>query len=168
MKTITLKLTAVLFLSILLTSCVADEDGLYEDSIVLSDVNVSYTVMEYQIMNLVNEHRLELGLPTLNIINLVSVEAEDHTNYMIDQGVPSHDNFSVRYKNLVDKVKAKSVGENVAYGYSTAESVVRAWIKSPAHKEVIEDEKYTDFGISTKQNSEGRNYFTNIFVKRQQ
>lgn len=167
MKTITLKLTAVFFLSIFFTSCVADENGFYEDSIALNDVNISYTVMEYQIMNLVNEHRLEQGLPSLNIINLVSQEAEGHTDYMIGKGVPSHDNFSSRHSNLVAKVKAKSVGENVAYGYSTAESVVKAWVKSPAHKAIIENEKYTDFGISTKQNSEGRNYFTNIFVNRQ-
>lgn len=167
MKTISLKLTYAILLSIFFISCSQDEDGFYEeDTIALKDATVSYTVMEYQIFSLVNAHRESLGLDKLNIINLISVEAEGHTNYMIETGVPSHDNFPTRHKNLVQSVKAKSVGENVAYGYSSAEAVVKAWIKSPSHRQNIENPNYTDFGISTKKNEKGRNYFTHIFINR--
>ena len=165
MKTITLKLTCAILLSVLISSCANDEDGFYEE-VAIEQVSVSYSVMEYEIISLVNEHRKELGLDPLNIINVVSKEAETHTDYMIGTGIPSHDNFPVRHKNLVEKVKAKSVAENVAYGFSTAEGVVRAWLKSPGHKANIENADFTDLGISTKQNEEGRNYFTNIFVNR--
>ena len=167
MKTFTLKLTYAVLISMFFISCTQDEDGIYEeDSLTLKDVSVSYTVMEYQIFSLVNDHRESLGLNKLNIINLISVEAEGHTDYMIETGVPSHDNFPTRHKNLVKSVSAKSVGENVAYGYSSAKSVVKAWIKSDGHRKNIENPDYTDFGISTKENSAGRNYFTNIFIKR--
>lgn len=166
MKTITLKLTVAILLSVFISSCTSDNDGFYEEALELNDVSISYTVMEYQIISLVNKHRDGLGLKPLNIINLVSMEAEGHTDYMIEEGSPSHDNFASRHSSLVKKVNAKSVGENVAYGYATAEGVVNAWIKSPQHRLIIENEKYTDFGISTKQNADGRNYFTNIFVYR--
>ena len=165
MKTITLKLTCAILLSVFLYSCANDEDGFYEEA-VIEEVDVSYSVIEYQIISLVNQHREEMGLNPLNIINLVSLEAEDHTNYMIGAGQPSHDNFALRHKNLVTKAQAKAVAENVAYGFSTAEAVVNAWIKSPGHKANIENASFTDLGISTKKNEEGRNYFTNIFIHR--
>ena len=166
MKAITLKLTYAVLLSIFFISCASDDDGIYDEISSFEDVSVSYTVMEYQIVSLVNEHRESVGLAPLEIVNIVSDEAEGHTDYMIEVGEPSHDNFAARYSNLVKKVNAKSVGENVAYGYSTAEAVVNAWIKSEGHRRNIENVEYTSFGISTKQNSEGRNYFTNIFIKR--
>ena len=165
MKKITIKLTCAILLSVFLISCTNDEDGFYEET-AIEDVDVSYSVMEYQIISLVNQHRVDLGLNALNIINIASVEAEGHTDYMIEEGQPSHDNFAARHKNLVVKAKAKGVAENVAYGFSSAEAVVNAWIKSPGHKANIENESFTDFGISTKKNDEGRNYFTNIFIRR--
>ena len=166
MKAITLKLTYAILLSVFLISCSSDDDGLYDETSKLVDVSVSYTVLEYQIFSLVNDHRVEIGLNPLGIINVISNEAEGHTDYMIGVGEPSHDNFDVRYSNLVKKVEAKSVGENIAYGFSSAEAVVKAWLNSPGHRRNIENVNYTDFGISTKQNNEGRNYFTHIFIKR--
>ena len=167
MKTITLKLTFALLISAFLFSCTTDEDGLYsENAIELEDISLSYTTMEFEISSLINEHRTSIGVSPLQIVNLVSKEAIDHTDYMITEGEVSHDNFSSRHQNLVNKVSATKVGENVAYGYSTAQAVVNAWIKSEGHRDNIENESYTSFGISTKQDSEGRNYFTQIFIKR--
>ena len=166
MKTITLKLGYTIILSIFLISCSQDDDMLTDEASKLTDVSVSYTPMEYQILSLLNEHRKSVGLSVLEIVNIVSKEAEGHTDYMIQAGKASHDNFPVRHKNLVEKISAIEVGENVAYGYSTAEAVVKAWIKSSGHRGNLENESYTHFGISTKQNAEGRNYFTNIFISR--
>ena len=57
------------------------------------------------------------------------------------------------------------VQENVAYGYSYAESVVNAWINSDSHRATLEGD-FTDFEISAEQNDEGTWFFTNIFVKK--
>lgn len=167
MKTITLKLTFALLISALLFSCTTDEDGLYsENTIELKDISLSYTAMEFEILSLINDHRVSIGISPLTTVNLVSKEAIGHTDYMINEGLVSHDNFSRRHQNLVNIVAAKKVGENVAYGYSTAQAVVNAWIKSEGHRDNIENESFTSFGISTKQDADGRNYFTHIFVKR--
>lgn len=167
MKTTTLKLLFVLIIGTFLFSCTSDEDGIYNvDSAVIEDITISYTPMEFEILNLVNDYRVSVGLQSLHILNLISNEAISHTDYMIDSGEISHDNFSTRYSNLVNTVAAKKVGENVAYGYGSAEAVVNAWIKSDGHRKNIENELYTDFGISTKKDVSGRNYFTHIFIKR--
>ena len=54
-----------------------------------------------------------------------------------------------RYQTLVKDVHAKAVSENVAYGYSSAEAVVNAWIKSEGHRENMLGD-HTHFGISIK------------------
>ena len=166
MKIFNLKLGYTIILSIFLISCSQDDDMLIDKTSTLTDVPVTYSPMEYQILSLLNEHRGSVGLAVLEIINVISKEAEGHTDYMIQDGKPSHDNFPDRYKYLVEKASATKVGENVAYGYSTAQAVVTAWIKSSGHRQNLENTDYTHFGISTKQNAEGRNYFTNIFISR--
>ena len=85
---------------------------------------------------------------------------------MISTGTVSHDNFESRAQALITNANAKKVSENVAYGYGTAQGVVNAWLNSPDHKKAIDDPKNTHFGISTECNSEGRNYFTQIFIQK--
>lgn len=154
----------LIILIILVTSCSQDDDGIY-----LNEINeplISYTEIEYSILELVNDHRENIGIGRLNVMNTVSYEAIPHTNYMLSKGEASHDNFESRFLNLRNNANAIEVSENVAYGYSTAQSVVNAWLRSPHHKEVIENAEFTDFGISTKANGDGKNYFTHIFIKR--
>jgi uncharacterized protein YkwD len=84
---------------------------------------------------------------------------------MIEHDNVSHDNFYQRKTYLVSNVGANKVSENVAYGFTSAESVVNAWLNSDGHRANIEG-NYTDFDISAEQNSEGKWYYTNIFVKK--
>ena len=84
---------------------------------------------------------------------------------MIEAANVSHDNFFQRKQSLQTNADANIVTENVAYGFSSAESVVNAWINSPSHRDNIEGD-YTDFDVSAEQNNEGKWYFTNIFIKR--
>ncbi len=168
MKSLTPKLIAVLILSIALFSCSNDEDGIYfdETSEIAIVEKIQYSTIELEILDLVNAHRQNIGLQTLKTLDIVSSVAEGHTNYMIQTGQISHDNFPKRSETLIKNAKAKSVGENVAYGFGSAKSVVNGWLNSESHREVIESTKYTHFGISTECNSEGRNYFTQMFINK--
>jgi uncharacterized protein YkwD len=85
---------------------------------------------------------------------------------MIEVGQISHDNFAERAQTLMTEAGAKTVGENVAYGFSTAEGVVKGWLNSDGHRKIIENPDYTHFGISMETSSDSRNYFTNIFIKK--
>jgi len=168
MKKTTLTLCIVVLFGITLTSCSNDEDGIYfEDTAQASVIEkANYSPLENEILDLVNTHRETLGLSKLTPLNIVSGVADTHTNYMIEIGEINHDNFSSRSKILKESAQAKSVGENVAYGYSSAQGVVNSWLNSPGHKKVIEGPNYTHFGISTESNNEGRNYFTHIFINK--
>lgn len=167
MKTYAPKLFALLFLASVLFSCSKEEDGVFfnENSEVLN-AKVTYSPIESEIISLINAHRTNLGLNTLNTLNIVSSVADGHTAYMIEVGQINHDNFAQRSQTLMSEAGAKSVGENVAYGYNTAEGVVKGWLNSDGHRKIIENPDYTHFGISTETNNANRNYFTNIFIKK--
>lgn len=167
MKTLAPKLFALLLLTTILFSCAKEEDGVYfnENSEVIN-ANVVYSPFESEIVSLVNAHRTSLGLNALNTLNIISGVADGHTDYMIEAGAPSHDNFAQRSQTLMSEAGAKSVGENVAYGYSTAEGVVKGWLNSDGHRKIIENPDYTHFGISMETSADNRNYFTNIFIKK--
>jgi uncharacterized protein YkwD len=163
-----LKLTFVVLISSFLASCAEEEDGIFFDqnSEYLSKVDVTYSDIEIEILDLVNAHRKGLNLSELKRLDIVSSVANTHTNYMIEVGQISHDNFDQRSQTLMKNSQAKKVGENVAYGYSSAKGVVNGWLNSSGHKKVIESTEYTHFGISTDSNKEGRNYFTHIFINK--
>ena len=164
MKTIQFKLVIFLFVGILFNSCAPEDDGIYFEKI--SESKSEYTDIELEILDLVNDYRTSKGLNTLIKLDIISSVALSHTNYMVETGEVNHANFPQRNENLIINAGAKSVGENVAYGYSSAKGVVHAWIKSDGHRAIIENEKYTHFGISTKQNSKGRNFFTHMFIRQ--
>ncbi|WP_458626934.1 CAP domain-containing protein [Winogradskyella sp. PC D3.3] len=121
--------------------------------------------IEIEIMELINAYRITEGLNPLNNHNTVKAVASTHTDYMIEVNNVSHDHFYLRKQSLQANANANIVTENVAYGFSSAESVVNAWLASPSHRDNIQGD-YTDFDVSAEQNSEGKWYFTNIFIKR--
>jgi uncharacterized protein YkwD len=52
-------------------------------------------------------------------------------------------------------------GENVAYGQSTPQAVMNAWMTSPGHRRNILNSKYTEIGVGYINN--GRPYHTQVF-----
>ena len=164
MKLLT-KLPILALLAVLCYSCTADgvEDNV--DKIELSLITPETKTIEIQILELINEYRLSLGLNTLSDMTVVKSVAFSHTDYMVINNEVSHANFYVRSDYLKANAGASRVSENVAYGYSSAQSVVNAWLKSDAHRAVIEGD-FTNFDIAAEVNSEGKWYYTNIFIKK--
>jgi uncharacterized protein YkwD len=121
--------------------------------------------IEIEILELLNAHRINLGLEPLTNHNTIKAVAYTHTDYMVESNNVGHDNFFQRKNSLIDNANATKVSENVAYAFSSAQSVVNAWLDSDGHRSNIEGD-FTDFDISAEQNEEGRWYFTNIFIKR--
>ena len=148
-----------------ITSCSTNSLNDEVDDLEIKLIDYEAKTIELEILNLINEHRKSQGLNPLDDMDIVKSVAYSHTDYMVDNGVVSHDNFFKRSKYLKENAGAKQVSENVAYGYSSAESVVKAWIKSEAHKNNLEG-NYTNFDISAEKNEEGKWYYTNIFIKK--
>ena len=120
--------------------------------------------LEVQVMDIINKHRESLGLTTLTFNETAYASANDHNDYMILQGILSHDNFNSRASKIVATVHAKAVGENIASGYLSAESVFKGWITSPEHKKTLEND-FTHAAVSVKKNTDGEIYYTHIFYK---
>jgi uncharacterized protein YkwD len=158
-------LTTVIFT---MNSCSSDSSEVATDNstnLTAKVVEYDYNEMEITTMNLINEYRVSVGLNPLERINHISYKSEQHDDYMITNKVVNHNDFVARSENIIKVLGAKTVGENVAYNFKTAESVVAAWLKSPAHKENIVG-NYTHFGIAIKTDQEtGKMYYTNIFAK---
>ena len=120
--------------------------------------------IEENVMNLVNEYRVSLGLNILEFDSIAYDFASEHTTYMVTEGRPSHDNFEFRSSNLSIKVNANYVSENVGRNFTTAESIVKAWIKSPTHKKVMEG-NFTNTAVSINTDDQGVQYITQLFYK---
>ncbi|MBL4747136.1 MAG: CAP domain-containing protein [Flavobacteriaceae bacterium] len=129
------------------------------------DIPYAYTVLEQEVSLLVNSHRERLGLSTLIMLNESSLQSQKQSDHMLAFKHMCHDNFSERYDYLVASVDASRVGENTAFGFETASSVVNNWLKSYTHKNIIEDPLFTHFGISIKKGADSNNYFCQIFVR---
>lgn len=163
MKTFQFKLVLFALVCTIFTSCVKEEEIYFNE---INEEKLAYSTIELEILDLVNEHRESMGLQALGSLNIISSVALSHTAYMVEVDQVNHDHFPQRQENLAQKANAKSVGENVAYGFNSSKGVVDAWLKSEAHRAIIENSNYTHFGISTEKNIDGRNYFTQIFIKR--
>ncbi len=126
---------------------------------------IDMATMNQQILQLINQHRKSIGKSDLQMIDVASSQAIQHSRDMMNGATPfGHEGFEQR----VDVVK-KSIGfinaaaENVAYGQMSADEVVDGWLHSPGHKKNIEGD-YNLTGIGVSQNKDGVIYFTQIFV----
>lgn len=166
MKNLTYYVWFMVVAAFSLTSCSKDSiDEMDTANLTTKVAPVSYTHIELDILEMINAYRDQNGLSKLEILDEGSRQAQVHNGHMIDNDEVCHDNFTDRYTALVNSDQAKAVSENVAFGYSSAEAVVNAWIKSDSHRKNMEGD-HTHFGISVKEGKDGRLYYTNIFVRK--
>lgn len=131
--------------------------------VILPKMDYTHSQEELDLIKLINDYRVSINLDTLEVVNHISYKCEEHNISMIETGVVSHNGFVTRSENIIAVLNCKSVGENVAYNFKTPQSTLAAWLKSPEHKKNIEG-KFTHTGLSTREDSNGKKYYTNIFV----
>lgn len=135
------------------------------NTVVYTDFIPQIKTNEIGILNLINSHRESIGLKTLDTLGIIRGQAYKHTQYMVLNGEVSHLFFYERSAYLKSATGASKVTENVAYGYSSNESLVLAWLKSDSHRKNLEGD-FTNFDISAEQDSNGKWYYTNIFINK--
>lgn len=121
--------------------------------------------VEAEVFDLINSHRVEIGLNPLSELDVAYSKAAEHTEYMVLTGEASHHNFYDREAYLVAEAGAKIVAENVAKAFSTAQGAVNAWLASETHKSVIEG-AFTHGSICVMKGEDGKYFYTHIFVKK--
>ncbi len=94
---------------------------------------------------LINQQRTGRHLPPLHASVLLDRSAQNWTNAMVASDVFSHgSNFAARISAV--GFDWRSAGENIATGFQTPRSVVRAWMASTGHCQNILNPTYANVG----------------------
>lgn len=118
-----------------------------------------------QVVKLVNEERAKVGLHALKIDTEVSSAAmiraqEIQTSFSHTR--PDGRKFS---SVLTDNnIRFTGAGENIAWGQTSPEKVMEAWMNSEGHRANILNAKFTKIGVGHLQNAAGRNYWVQLFT----
>ena len=118
-----------------------------------------------KLVEAINDYRISKNLNTVVLdVNAAQNLAMGHCSYMSTKDEASHDNFLSRSTEL-RKTGATAVKENVAYGYSNANSIVNAWINSDSHRVTLEGD-FNHVGIGFLNSISNTKYCTALFYKK--
>jgi uncharacterized protein YkwD len=120
-----------------------------QDTLVLTETIV-LTEQENEIYNMVNQVRIEYGLPPLTLNKKLVEAARAHATDMIKKDYFAHTTpeGKIYYEWITDANKYfVSTGENIAKNYKTATATIEGWKKSEKHYQNIIKEIYTDTGV---------------------
>jgi uncharacterized protein YkwD len=114
-------------------------------------------------VRLVNRHRISLGLSALVWDSRAAAVAQAHSRDMFHQRYFSHtspDGRSMRERLAARGITYSRAGENIAWGQVTGSAVLTAWLRSPGHRENIENGSYTHHGVG-----KAGTYWTHVFIR---
>ena len=106
-----------------------------------------------------NVQRAKYDRVALNGSRCLDTYAEHQAKAMATQRRLYHQNLSP----ILSACNLSTVGENVAYGYSSGQAVVAAWMRSPGHRANILEPKYRLIAVGAYQDSSGRWYVSQVF-----
>ncbi|WP_433791806.1 CAP domain-containing protein [Actinoplanes sp. CA-252034] len=123
------------------------------------------TTLQADIAKLTNVQRKSHGCGAATVNTNIVKAARAHSVWMAKTGTFSHtgsggSNFSARVKAAGYK---KPGGENIAWGYRSANEVVQAWMKSPGHRANILNCKFKTVGVGAAYAANGAAYYTQDF-----
>ncbi|MFC1599020.1 CAP domain-containing protein [Patescibacteria group bacterium] len=128
-----------------------------------------YSEIEQRTFQLINQHRLSIGVPALDWHEEIAIPCRDHSNNMA-QGIiePSHQDFDLRVAQIKTKIPKYNGGaENLAWNYNYADPAQQAlnwWLTSPGHKASLENDFYDLTGIGVSKSTDGKYFLTQIFI----
>lgn len=126
---------------------------------------------ESRVVTLVNQHRQGLGLPTVTVASTLRDAAAWKSQHMANYGYMTHDDpappiartTGQRIADCGYPTNRASWGENIAYGYSTPEAVMQAWLNSPGHRKNIENASFRAIGVGAAAKGSGPYYWAQEF-----
>jgi uncharacterized protein YkwD len=125
-----------------------------------------------QVLELTNQFRAQNGLAPLKLNSELNAAAQAHSQDMAQNDYFSHTgkNGSLPWDRAkVVGYEAQSMGENIAAGQTTPESVVQGWINSPGHRANLLNANYKELGVGyfLLENDTGsvnyKRYWTQLF-----
>ncbi len=120
-----------------------------------------------QVVSLINRHRAEIGLRPLGISTSLTASSTWKSMHMAGAGYFAHDDPAPVSRSAFQRARAcgfdgNAWGENIAWGYATAQAAVNGWLASPGHRANIESPSFSSTGVGAASAS-GRIYWTQSF-----
>ena len=116
------------------------------------------TTKEESLLELHNKERTKKGYKELVLDDVLCGYAQKHAEYMAKNNNLVHSSMDKLQKHC----GASVVGENIAWGQETPESVVSAWMWSPMHRWNILGSSYKKVGFGVKEDDKGRAYWCTV------
>lgn len=122
--------------------------------------NPEFKKFQIKLLEIHNKERTSRGYEPLVLDLKLCEYAQKHSDYMADKNRLVHSSMSD-----LKKVHEESsvVGENIAWGQETEESVVASWMWSPGHRWNILGSSYKRVGFGLKKDKNERNYWCVVF-----
>ncbi|HEV7735512.1 MAG TPA: CAP domain-containing protein [Candidatus Binatia bacterium] len=116
---------------------------------------------EAEALRLVNVERAKIGAAALHDNLLLDVAADVRSTTMALSGNLTHTGWveAIRAAGF----RGAALGENIAYGYSSAAAVVNGWMHSDGHRANILRSNYHESGIGCVKDARGRLWWTHDF-----
>jgi hypothetical protein len=124
-------------------------------TILAEEVNAASSY-EYQVLDLVNQERAKVGVAPLKMDNELFNAAKTRSKEIKIKFSHTRPDGSSCYS-----ISSKVMGENIAYGRTTAKGVMDMWMNSPMHKGNILNPKYKSIGIGYYNSGSG--YWVQLF-----
>jgi uncharacterized repeat protein (TIGR02543 family) len=146
-------------------SAVSDSYAVGQDYEVNLTCKINYTEA-FKVLEIVNAKRVEDGASPLKmsaeLLDVAKQRAAEITIYFEHTRPDGRewDTVSESISGIGDH------GENIAYGYASAEAVMSDWMNSPSHKENILYPDFTEIGIGCAVSPDGRFYWVQYFGDR--
>lgn len=152
---IVFKFISFLLISFIFFTCSSDENENHEKELSLTEAQA--------MLSLVNEVRLESGLNSLTLNNILNEVAYAHSLDMDTNDYFSHtglngSSFSERAFDA--DYEGSTTGENIANGQQNTKDVFTSWMNSAGHKNNILNAQATEMGFGVS-----NFYWTQIFGK---
>ncbi|MFL5927124.1 MAG: CAP domain-containing protein [Gaiellaceae bacterium] len=124
-----------------------------------------------QVVDLINSHRSGMGLVALKVTPSLTSAAVWKARHMAEYQYMTHEDPAPPIARTVPERLAAcgypssttGWGENIAWGYQSAASVVTAWLNSPGHKANIENGTYRATGVGAAVSASGAVYWAQDF-----
>jgi uncharacterized protein YkwD len=119
---------------------------------------------------LTNRERSRASLTPLKRSPELARAAQLQAEQMAAAGKLAHDLPGSRYPTLASRLKLigygyRSVGENVAEGYTSGAALMAGWMTSAPHRANILSARYTETGVGMARSKTGRTYHAQVFAR---
>jgi uncharacterized protein YkwD len=119
---------------------------------------------------LTNRERSRASLTPLRRNADLARAAQLQAEQMAAAGKLAHDVPGSRYPTLASRMKLigyqyRSVGENVAEGYTSGAALMAGWMTSAPHRANILSARYTETGVGMARSKTGRTYTAQVFAR---